>query len=93
MDLSGADGISIATGLALVPEINVLAYDPTLTRLYGQFRIFTTGGENNTETSLGDTARLWWFSPGEWEALEEVQRVDPIFPFDVREMYSTVAPS
>lgn len=93
MDITDSFGTVLAAGAALVPEVNALAYDLTLTRLYGQFRVFTTdGGENATPESLGTVAQLWWFAPGEWEAAEVVERIQPVFPFDVREMYSPVAP-
>lgn len=88
MDLVGADGQNIILGVAMVPEINLLAFDLTLTRLYGQFRVFTLDiSENNTPDSLGSTAQLWWFSSGEWERMESQVRQNPQFPFDVREMY------
>lgn len=93
MDLIDSGGNPIALGLALVPVINVLESQPNLTRIYGQFRIFAIdGGENDTETSLGDTGILWWFAPGEWEANEIPQAVTTVLPFDVTTMYSTVAP-
>lgn len=93
MDLYNDSGESIALGLALVPIVNVLAASPTLTRIYGQFRVFTLdGGENNTETSLGDTCKLWWFAPGEWEANEIEEMVSFVLPFNVRDMYTTEAP-
>lgn len=93
MDLTDSSGESITAGLALIPVINLLESQPNLTRIYGQFRIFTKdGGENNTETSLGDTAQLWWFEPGEWEENEIPQAVTTVLPFDVYAMYSTEAP-
>lgn len=93
MDLIDNNGNPITPGLALVPVINVLDSQPNLTRIYGQFRIFTKdGGENNTETSLGDTAQLWWFEPGEWEDNEIPQSVTTVLPFDVYAMYTTEAP-
>lgn len=92
MDLFDNNGATITLGLALVPIVNVLESQPNLTRIYGQFRIFTKdGGENNTETSLGDTAQLWWFEPGEWEENEIPQAVTTVLPFDVYAMYSTEA--
>lgn len=90
MDLVGVPG---GLGLALVPVFNVLDSQPNLTRIYGQFRIFTKdGSENNTETSLGDVAQLWWFAPGEWEENEIPQAVTTVLPFDVYTMYTTEAP-
>lgn len=89
MDLFGPNGLPIAEGLALVPVINVLESQPTLTRIYGQFRVFTLdGGENSTEDSLGRTAKLWWFAPGEWEANEIETAIETALPFDVRAMYT-----
>lgn len=93
MDLIDDSGNPITLGLALVPVVNVLDSQPNLTRIYGQFRIFTKdGSENNTETSLGDTALLWWFAPGEWEDNEIPQAVSTALPFDVYAMYTTEAP-
>jgi hypothetical protein len=93
MDLVDSSGSPISLGLALVPVVNVLDSQPNLTRIYGQFRIFTKdGGENNTPTSLGDTGVLWWFAPGEWEENEIEQAVTTALPFDVYAMYTTEAP-
>ena len=93
MDLFDNNGETITLGMALAPIVNVLESQPNLTRIYGQFRIFTKdGGENSTETSLGDTAQLWWFEPGEWEENEIPQAVTTVLPFDVYAMYSTEAP-
>lgn len=93
MDLIDDSGNPITLGLALVPVVNVLDSQPNLTRVYGQFRIFTKdGSENSTETSLGDTALLWWFAPGEWEDNEIPQAVSTVLPFDVYAMYTTEAP-
>lgn len=94
MDITDSFGVQLVAGAALVPEVNVLAYDLTLTRLYGQFRVFTTGGgQNATPESLGTVAQLWWFAPGEWEAVESVERINPILPFDVRAMYTPAPPA
>lgn len=94
MDIYGPNGQPIAEGLALVPVVNVLASQPNLTKVFGQFRIFTLdGGENNTEDSLGRTAKLWWFEPGEWEANEIESEFMTELPFDVRAMYSPPPPA
>lgn len=94
MDIYGPNGLPIAEGLALVPVVNVLASQPNLTRVFGQFRIFTLdGGENNTEDSLGRTAKLWWFAPGEWEANEIESDFLTELPFDVRAMYAPPPPA
>lgn len=94
MDLYGPNGLPITLGLALVPVANVLESQKNLTRVFGQFRIFTLdGGENNTEDSLGRTAKLWWFAPGEWEAAEAEQELDVELPFDVRSMYQPAPPA
>lgn len=93
MDISGSDGMPIAVGLALVPVVNVLESQPNLTRVFGQFRIFTLdGGENNSDDSLGRTARLWWFAPGEWEANEIEDALVTALPFNVRALYSPAPP-
>lgn len=94
MDLIDSGGNELAVGLALVPIINVLESQPNLTRIYGQFRVFTIdGSENDTETSLGDTGILWWFAPGEWEANEIPPVVTTILPFDMASMYTPAPPS
>lgn len=94
MDLYGSNGLPIALGLALVPIVNVLESQQNITRVYGQFRIFTLdGGENATSDSLGRTAKLWWFAPGEWEANEIEALLDVQLPFDVRAMYTPPPPS
>ena len=41
LDIFGSNGLPIAEGLALVPVVNLLAPYPNITRVYGQFRIFT----------------------------------------------------
>lgn len=94
MDLYGPNGLPIALGLALVPVVNVLESQQNITRVYGQFRVFTLdGGENATSDSLGRTAKLWWFAPGEWEANEIEAQLDVELPFDVRAMYTPPPPS
>lgn len=93
LDIFGPNGQPISLGLALVPVINVLESQPNLTRVFGQFRIFTLdGGENNTEDSLGITSKLWWFAPGEWEANEIESTFQTELPFDVRAMYTPPPP-
>lgn len=94
MDLFDNNGNPITLGLAMVPIVNLLDSQPNLTRIYGQFRVFVTdGGENNTETSIGDTGVLWWFAPGEWEANEIEQAITTVLPFDVTQMYTTTPPA
>ena len=93
MDIVGPNGQPIALGLALVPVVNLLESQPSITRVFGQFRIFTLdGGENNTADSLGRLAKLWWFAPGEWEANEIETELSVALPFDVRAMYSPPPP-
>lgn len=94
MDLYGSSGLPIALGLALVPVVNVLESQPNITREYGQFRVLTLdGGENSSADSLGRAANLWWFAPGEWEANEIGSRLDVELPFDVRAMYTPIQPA
>jgi len=94
LDISGSDGVSLARGLALVPNINVLELSPELTRKLGQFRLLPNGSTARaTETNLGTDARLWWFSPGEWEAAEEQAPGVTALPFDVSTMYSLDPPA
>lgn len=88
MDLFDENGLPIALGLALVPLINVLESETELTRTIGQFRVQTVNDTENRESdSLGNMATLWWFAPGEYEALGiEDTTVNPL-PFNVRSMY------
>lgn len=89
MDVSDGAGVMYARGLALVPWINLFEANPTLTRTLGQFRVASLdGGENDTSDSLGQTAALYWFAPGEFEALEtpEAAGLTPL-PFNVADMY------
>lgn len=89
MDISDSSGVSLARGLALVPEVNVLENETELTRTLGQFRVIpldNTGAP--TYNTLGTKARLWWFAPGEWEAAITPESVDVALAFDVRTMYS-----
>ena len=39
MDVADVSGVTLAAGLALVPQINVLGGSPELTRTLGQFRV------------------------------------------------------
>lgn len=94
MDIFGPNGMPIAAGLCLVPIVNVLESQKNLTKAIGQFRVFTLdNGENNTEDSLGRTAKLWWFAPGEWEASEVEAEFLAELPFDVRAMYTPPPPA
>lgn len=87
MDITDADGVLLAAGLALVPLINVLEASPELTRRLGQFRVLppNTSDQNTSQDAL---APLWWFAPGEWEAAESLVTADNSLPFDVTAMYS-----
>ncbi len=88
MDIVAQDETPFARGLALVPAINILRANAELTRTLGQFRVIVSdGGENDTPESLGNTAQLWWFAPGEFETLDQDTVVDYTLPFDVRAMY------
>lgn len=91
MDIGGPNGERISAGDALVPGVNILAYDPTIARIYGQFRIFCSSGANDTPTSLGNEAQLWWFEPGVLEEATKRTRQNPEFLFDTRAMYSPEA--
>ncbi len=70
MDIIAQDETPIALGLALVPVINILEFSPQLTMDFGQFRVITTD-ENDTPTSLGNTAQVWWYAPNEFENEED----------------------
>ena len=69
LDLLDNDSNPIALGLALVPNVNILRYSRALTQTIGQMRISTVNTGNDTTTSLGDDATLFYFLPGEFEAL------------------------
>lgn len=70
LDLSLNDDTPVAMGLALVPNINILRFSRTLTRTIGELRIVGINGDQNNRTdSLGDTSKLIYFLPGEFEAL------------------------
>lgn len=93
MDLFDADGASLARGLCCVPGVNLLEAETELTRVYGQFRVSVSdGGENATVAEWGSTSLLWWFAPGEYEAIDASRPYDTssTLPFDVRQMYSPV---
>lgn len=69
MDLTDRLDNPILLGMAMVPEINLFEAFPGLTSTIGQFRVIVTdGGENNTIDSLGNTAFLIYFPPGEFES-------------------------
>ena len=70
LDLFSNVGTPLAQGAALVPEINILRNFPPLTTAFGQLRVVDLTGEGNaTPTSMGNTAQLVYFRPGEFEAL------------------------
>lgn len=88
MDLRDPDGTALALGLALVPVVNMLADNPDLTRVYGQFRtVVLDDAEFLTLEALGNTAQVYWFAPGEWEATDDGLTADLTLPFDVRDYY------
>lgn len=94
MDIGGSDGVSLARGLALVPNINVLELSPELTRRLGQFRLLASGSAvRATDNNLGTDMRLWWFAPGEFEAAEIQSPGLTVLPFDVSTMYSLDPPA
>ncbi len=81
MDLTDRLDVPIQSGLALVPVINILEAHPDLTATIGQFRIVVNdGGENDTIDSLGNTAALVYFVPGEFEATYPNFDAPPIIP-------------
>ena len=70
LDFNDSNSDPIATGLALVPNINLLRFSETLTDGFGEFRVVDlTGDGNATNTSLGTTALLYFFLPGEFSEL------------------------
>lgn len=69
LDLYDANDAPIALGLALVPNINLLNYDQSLVATVGQLRVVDLSGSGNADsTSLGNTAILSYWSPGEFES-------------------------
>lgn len=88
LDITDSDGVALAQGLALVPNINILESSPELTRTLGQFRVFPLD-DADENTSQDSIAPLWWFAPGEWESMAlVVSTVDSSLPFDVTTWYS-----
>lgn len=88
MDLRTQDGTALALGLALLPVVNVLQGNPDLIRIYGQFRtVVQDDAEYLTLDALGNTALVYWFAPGEWEATDDGLTADLTLPFDVRDYY------
>ena len=70
LDIKDINDVDIAMGLALVPNINILEYSPQLSADIGELRISDVSGDGNaTDTSLGTTAILYYFLPGEFETL------------------------
>lgn len=69
LDLQDSNSEPIAMGLALVPNINLLRFSETLTNTFGELRVVDLTGEGNAlNTSLGQSALLYFFNPGEFEA-------------------------
>ncbi len=65
-----SDGTILVKGAALVPNVNLFDFSPRFTRKYGQFRIEDlTGAGNANDESLGNSAQLMYYTPGEFEAL------------------------
>lgn len=92
LDITDDGGASLARGLAIVPGVNLLASRPDLTGTLGQLRTATSDGGNNTDPAgLGTVARLYWFAPGEFEALA-AQVAAPAaltpLPFDTGALYA-----
>lgn len=89
LDISDAAGELLAEGLALVPAVNVLASRPELTRTIGQFRVlaFEAGSENSRDDAIDP---LWWFAPGEWEAMAPAQLFGSDLPFSAGDLYSPI---
>ena len=69
LDLRDSNNDPVALGLALVPDINILGYSQELTDTIGELRISTVSTGNDTTTSLGTDALLYYFTPGEFEKL------------------------
>ena len=68
LDFLQSDTTPIAMGLALVPNINILRYSREITNTIGELRVVDLSGDGNAkEDSLGNTANLFYFSPGQFE--------------------------
>ena len=69
LDLLDDAGNDIILGLALVIGIDILKAYPLAGDRIGQLRVISTTDDNNRTTeTLGNTAQLVHFAPGEFEA-------------------------
>ncbi|MBL4769532.1 MAG: hypothetical protein JKY94_17800 [Rhodobacteraceae bacterium] len=67
LDILDEDEVAILTGLALVPNINILRAHPNAAAAIGELRVADLGGDGNTSPeSLGNTAYLAHYLPGEF---------------------------
>lgn len=90
LDILDSDGNNVAMGLALVPDINIFRYDTQLTNTIGELRVADLTGEGNAkDDSLGNTALLYYFLPGEFQQLYPNYNVENVRPqqFDLDELY------
>lgn len=91
MDIYDSNGQAFITGQPLIPVINLLEAYPDLTRQLGQFRLITTG-DYQSETALGDTAVLWWFTDAEARSfIPELTTIGEL-SIDVRSLYTIPEP-
>lgn len=68
LDFLQSDNTPIAMGLALVPSINILRFSRGITNTIGELRVVDISGEGNAEeNSLGNTALLFYFTPGQFD--------------------------
>ena len=68
LDLYTNTAEPLALGAALVPAINILRNFPPLAQTFGELHVLDISGDNNAQsTSLGNTAQLIYFEPGEFE--------------------------
>jgi hypothetical protein len=69
LNLFTATNEPLLEGIALVPNINLLRQFPSFDD-FGEFRVLDLTGEGNaTIDSLGNTALLLYYEPGEFESM------------------------
>lgn len=88
MDLSDVNDNVLVLGVPLVPGINLIRGETETTRRYGEFWYNPEQGVGNESDALGNTAKLWWFAPGELVLPEVDVSLDPL-PFDADSMFHT----
>lgn len=87
VDLVDAEGNDIILGLAMVVGIDLLKAHPLVGDRIGQLRVVSTTDENNRNTeTLGNTAELVHFAPGEFEAAFPLPDFLPVQVVDIEDV-------